>query len=159
MAVVRILLLKSMNVEYSKVILKHLLFLTLHTAGTSIDCEENIRPRSPSNGPYKCDIKTCKGKEFPRWAQYRRHQREHANDKPHRCDVCPASYNVEYNLKLHNATHNTDELKCPDCLKTFSRMASLKSHLMLHEKDESLICSECGDEYTLQVSLGEMQNE
>ncbi|XP_072013955.1 zinc finger protein 236-like [Amphiura filiformis] len=127
-------------------------FRTFGASGGSIDCEENIRPRSPNNGPYKCEIKTC-GKEFPKWAQYRRHQRDHANDKPNRCDKCPASYNVEYNLKLHKATHNTDELRCPDCMKTFSRLASLKSHLMLHEKDESLICSECGDEFTLQIDL------
>lgn len=119
-------------------------------AGGAIDCEDNVRPKSPGNGPYKCEIKTC-AKEFPKWAQYRRHQREHENDKPNRCDKCPASYNVEYNLTLHKATHNTDVLKCPDCLKTFSRLASLKSHLMLHEKDESLICSECGDEFNLQV--------
>ena len=42
---------------------------------------------------------------------------------------------------------------CPECGKKFSRVASLKAHIMLHERDESLICPECGDEFGVQVRL------
>ncbi|XP_061450206.1 zinc finger protein 236 isoform X3 [Rhineura floridana] len=75
------------------------------------------------------------------------------NDKPHRCNQCPMSFNVEFNLTLHKCTHNGEDPTCPVCNKKFSRVASLKAHIMLHEKEENLICSECGDEFTLQSQL------
>ncbi|XP_060630945.2 zinc finger protein 236 isoform X2 [Anolis sagrei] len=75
------------------------------------------------------------------------------NDKPHRCDQCPMSFNVEFNLTLHKCTHNGEDPTCPVCNKKFSRVASLKAHIMLHEKEENLICSECGDEFTLHSQL------
>lgn len=79
----------------------------------------------------------------------------HDDDKPFRCTHpdCNSSFNVEDNLKLHMATHvPTDgEPVCPECGKKFSRIASLKAHIMLHEKEENLMCTECGDEFSLQV--------
>jgi hypothetical protein len=33
------------------------------------------------------------------------------------------------------------------------RTASLKAHIMVHEKEETLMCTECGDEFGLQVFL------
>lgn len=60
---------------------------------------------------------------------------------------------MEENLKLHQATHvpPDGEPTCPECGKTFSRVASLKAHIMLHEKEETLMCTECGDEFSIQV--------
>jgi transcription elongation factor Elf1 len=55
------------------------------------------------------------------------------------------------NLILHKATHNVDDPRCPECNKKFSRIASLKAHVMLHEKEENLFCSECGDEFSTMV--------
>jgi transcription elongation factor Elf1 len=55
------------------------------------------------------------------------------------------------NLILHKATHNVDDPRCPECNKKFSRIASLKAHVMLHEREESLFCSECGDEFSTLV--------
>lgn len=56
--------------------------------------------------------------------------------QPHRCDQCPLSFNIEFNLTLHKSTHNGDDPMCPACNKKFSRVASLKAHIMLHEKEE-----------------------
>lgn len=56
--------------------------------------------------------------------------------QPHRCDQCPQTFNVEFNLTLHKSTHTTSDFTCPVCNKKFSRIASLKSHIMLHEKEE-----------------------
>uniref|UniRef100_A0A493SU39 Zinc finger protein 236 n=2 Tax=Anas platyrhynchos TaxID=8839 RepID=A0A493SU39_ANAPP len=110
-----------------------------------------------SNFPYqvpnfhKCEICLL---SFPKETQFQRHMRDHEqNDKPHRCDQCPMSFNVEFNLTLHKCTHNGEDPTCPVCNKKFSRVASLKAHIMLHEKEENLICSECGDEFTLQSQL------
>ncbi|XP_051721614.1 zinc finger protein 236-like isoform X1 [Ctenopharyngodon idella] len=99
----------------------------------------------------KCNI--C-SQNFPSESQLQRHLREHeVNDKPYRCDQCPVSFNVEYNLGLHKSTHTTSEPKCPVCHKKFSRVASLKAHVMIHEKEENFLCSECGDEFILQSQL------
>uniref|UniRef100_A0A3Q3VYE9 C2H2-type domain-containing protein n=1 Tax=Mola mola TaxID=94237 RepID=A0A3Q3VYE9_MOLML len=99
----------------------------------------------------KCSI--C-SQIFTTESQLQKHLRQHeVNDKPHRCDQCPQTFNVEFNLTLHKSTHTTSDFTCPVCNKKFSRIASLKSHVMLHEKEENLICSECGDEFVLQSQL------
>ena len=49
------------------------------------------------------------------------------------------------------ATHNGDALECPDCYKKFSRMASLKAHIIHHQKEELYSCEECGEEYATKV--------
>ncbi|XP_034241174.1 zinc finger protein 236-like [Thrips palmi] len=100
--------------------------------------------------PYKCD--TC-GYEAVLWGRLKRHKESHKNEKPHRCKECGASYNVEINLTLHMATHSQGELKCPECQRAFSRVASLRSHLMMHEREDNLFCTECGDEFALQYQL------
>ncbi|XP_045076477.1 zinc finger protein 236-like, partial [Coregonus clupeaformis] len=99
----------------------------------------------------KCTV--C-SQSFTTESQLQRHQRDHeANDKPHRCDQCSQTFNVEFNLTLHKSTHATSDPTCPVCHKKFSRVASLKSHIMLHEKEENLICTECGDEFILHSQL------
>nr|XP_057908770.1 zinc finger protein 236-like isoform X1 [Doryrhamphus excisus] len=91
---------------------------------------------------------------FTTESQLQKHLREHeVNDKPHRCDQCSQTFNVEFNLTLHKSTHTTSDFTCPVCKKKFSRIASLKSHTMLHEREENLICVECGDEFVLQSQL------
>ncbi len=78
--------------------------------------------------------------------------RMHEEDKPFHCNQCSLSFNLEHNLRLHEATHNTDSPECPECGKKFSRLAGLKAHILLHEKEETMICGECGDEFNTQVS-------
>nr|XP_033206407.1 zinc finger protein 91-like isoform X1 [Bombus vancouverensis nearcticus] len=97
-----------------------------------------------------CDI--CH-QEFGKQALYRKHMENHAEEKPHRCPKCSASFNVPTNFTLHMATHNTGEPKCPECGKKFARMASLKSHMLLHEKEENLFCTECEDAFSTKTQL------
>uniref|UniRef100_H0XRU0 Zinc finger protein 236 n=1 Tax=Otolemur garnettii TaxID=30611 RepID=H0XRU0_OTOGA len=112
---------------------------------------ENSNYAYPGPNFHKCEICLL---SFPKESQFQRHMRDHErNDKPHRCDQCPQTFNVEFNLTLHKCTHNGEDPTCPVCNKKFSRVASLKAHIMLHEKEENLICSECGDEFTLQSQL------
>ncbi|KAM3872736.1 zinc finger protein 236 [Diretmus argenteus] len=107
-----------------------------------------------SDGEFKEKKCTICSQVFTTESQLQRHCRDHeANDKPHRCDQCPQTFNVEFNLTLHKSTHTTCDPTCPVCHKKFSRVASLKSHIMLHEKEENLICTECGDEFILQSQL------
>ena len=104
-------------------------------------------------GPYRCE--TC-DKVFQKWNQLQRHIKTHDDDKPFRCTQCNDSFNVEDNLKLHMATHPQNDNRqptCPECGKTFTRTASLKAHIILHVKEENLMCTECGDEFSLQVNI------
>ncbi|XP_061116663.1 zinc finger protein 236-like isoform X1 [Conger conger] len=123
------------------------------------DESEGVQESNPDTSGYghadtrekKCTVCSL---SFTKESQLQRHIRDHEiNDKPHRCDECPLSFNVEFNLKLHKSTHAVVDPKCPKCHKKFSRVASLKSHIMLHEKEENLICSECGDEFVLHSQL------
>lgn len=101
------------------------------------------RPKKTENTQsLKCDI--C-GQEFTKQMLYRRHMENHAEEKPHRCPKCPASFNIPTNFTLHMATHNIGDPKCPECGRKYTRMASLKSHMLLHVKEENLFCTECED--------------
>ncbi|XP_070691522.1 zinc finger protein 236-like [Pempheris klunzingeri] len=114
----------------------------------------DTKAESFSDGELKDKKCTICSQIFTTESQLQKHLREHeVNDKPHRCDQCPQTFNVEFNLTLHRSTHTTSDFTCPVCNKRFSRIASLKSHIMLHEKEENLICVECGDEFVLQSQL------
>ncbi|KAM4632763.1 zinc finger protein 236 [Polymixia lowei] len=121
--------------------------------GTDANPSES-KAESYSDGEFKDKKCTMCSQIFTTESQLQRHLRDHeANDKPHRCDQCPQTFNVEFNLTLHKSTHTTSDPTCPVCHKKFSRVASLKAHIMLHEKEENLICTECGDEFILQSQL------
>ncbi|XP_074539867.1 zinc finger protein 236 isoform X1 [Halichoeres trimaculatus] len=120
---------------------------------TDVDPSDS-KGESFSDGELKDKKCTICSQIFTTESQLQKHQREHeVNDKPHRCDQCSQTFNVEFNLTLHKSTHRTSDFTCPVCNKRFSRIASLKSHIMLHEKEENLICTECGDEFVLQSQL------
>ncbi|XP_037640983.1 zinc finger protein 236-like [Sebastes umbrosus] len=121
--------------------------------GTDAD-PSDTKADSFSDGELKDKKCTICSQVFTTESQLQKHLREHEiNDKPHRCDHCPQTFNVDFNLTLHKSTHTTSDFTCPVCNKRFSRIASLKSHIMLHEKEENLICAECGDEFILQSQL------
>ncbi|KAM9310495.1 zinc finger protein 236 isoform 2-T2 [Pholidichthys leucotaenia] len=118
------------------------------------DVDPSEKADSFSDGELKDKKCTICSQVFTTESQLQKHLHEHGiNDKPHRCDQCPQTFNVEFNLTLHKSTHTTSDFTCPVCNKKFSRIASLKSHIMLHVKEENLICSECGDEFVLQSQL------
>ncbi|XP_047455577.1 zinc finger protein 236-like isoform X2 [Mugil cephalus] len=120
---------------------------------TDADANEN-KAEGFSDGELKDKKCSICSHVFTTESQLQKHLREHeVNDKPHRCDRCSQTFNVEFNLTLHKSTHTTSDFTCPVCNKKFSRIASLKSHVMLHEKEENLICAECGDEFVLQSQL------
>nr|CAH0102953.1 unnamed protein product [Daphnia galeata] len=83
---------------------------------------------------------------FKKNADYKIHQLQHLDKKPHQCKLpsCNLSLNVDKNLKLHMALHkhNTSS-QCPECDKKFSRLASLKAHISLHIEENTLTCQQC----------------
>ncbi|XP_016842062.1 zinc finger protein 236 isoform X1 [Nasonia vitripennis] len=99
---------------------------------------------------FKCDI--C-GLGFRKQYLMQKHMQEHAQEKPHHCPKCPASFNVPTNFTLHMATHNVGEPKCPQCGRRFARMASLKAHMVVHEVDENHYCTECESVFETKAQL------
>uniref|UniRef100_A0A8C5MDV9 C2H2-type domain-containing protein n=1 Tax=Leptobrachium leishanense TaxID=445787 RepID=A0A8C5MDV9_9ANUR len=100
---------------------------------------------------HKCDLCLI---TFLKESLYRIHLHKHEKtDKPYHCDQCSMSFNIEYNLTLHKLTHGLNDASCPVCNKNFNRVASLKAHIMSHMKEETLVCTECGDEFILQSQL------
>ncbi|GIY64513.1 zinc finger protein 236 [Caerostris extrusa] len=128
--------------------------------GREKDCTslENDEILPPDRGnQHKCD--TCQ-MEFQDNKQLYRHLiKVHGEDKPHQCSQCDLSFNKKSNLLLHEATHCTSDPTCPECHKRFSRLASLKAHLMHHEVEEDLVCSECGEEFSTQFKLDKHMQE
>lgn len=43
---------------------------------------------------------------------------------------------------------------CPECEKTFRRIASFKAHLAVHEEDETVTCEICQEEFISLVGGG-----
>lgn len=110
-------------------------------------------------GPFTCPI--CQEK-FSMISIYKKHMKAHENEKMYKCEKCSESFDLEENFKIHKAFHweNTNDkgYKCPVCDRKFTRGASFRSHLQIHMKDETMICTECGDEFTKRSQLIEHMN-
>lgn len=50
------------------------------------------------------------------------------------------------------ALHN-NLTQCPECGKKFSRMASLKAHILLHIEEDTLTCKQCDNEFETMRAL------
>ncbi|KAG6866228.1 hypothetical protein C0991_007253 [Blastosporella zonata] len=76
---------------------------------------------------YPCLIAGCK-KTFSRLYSLRAHQRVHAIHRPYRCNLCPASFARNHDLKRHIKLHDRKAWKCGGCDKVFSRRDAIKRH-------------------------------
>ncbi|KAK7069014.1 hypothetical protein SK128_017863 [Halocaridina rubra] len=117
--------------------------------------EKHEVERPVSKGPFTCDL--C-GLTIEKWGQYKKHMKKHEEDKPYHCCECDESFNIQKNLRLHEALHATDNLICPECDASFRRFASFKYHLTLHEEDESVSCEICHEEF-ISISQLELHSE
>ncbi|KAF7233073.1 hypothetical protein EG68_11972 [Paragonimus skrjabini miyazakii] len=105
----------------------------------------NKRPSTSSknkHSPRKCLI--C-GKEFVGKKAYDVHWKNHEEDRPYKCSECAATFNYPINLTVHLAINHTCKppYTCPVCTTTCSRRSAFKSHLLLHQLDDVLICPVC----------------
>ncbi|KAG6911168.1 hypothetical protein DXG01_003908 [Tephrocybe rancida] len=76
---------------------------------------------------YPCLMAGCK-KTFSRLYTLRAHQRVHAVHRPYRCNICPASFARNHDLKRHLKLHDRKAWKCGGCDKVFSRRDAIKRH-------------------------------
>ncbi|GJQ71737.1 hypothetical protein Trydic_g11430 [Trypoxylus dichotomus] len=123
----------------------------IELSGTATTCIINQESISNTNhlstknkDNLKCD--TC-NKEFDKVGAYKKHLLIHRNVKRFKCEHCFESYNIEDNYKLHMALHQQGKPSCPLCKRQFQRLASLKSHLLMHQVEETFVCKECLAEF------------
>ncbi|KAF8740197.1 hypothetical protein AX14_008378 [Amanita brunnescens Koide BX004] len=76
---------------------------------------------------YPCLVADCR-KTFSRLFSLRGHQRLHTVRRPFRCNVCPASFVRNHDLKRHVRLHDNKAWKCGGCSKVFSRRDAIKRH-------------------------------
>ena len=108
-----------------------------------------------SDNFFKCNYCSL---QLNRLQEMRRHIRQHIEDKPYKCSECEHTFNVEINLRLHMCGQHfkvNTGLKptCCECDKGFTRLASLKSHLTVHQMEELLSCSYCSQQFSTPFHL------
>ena len=114
-----------------------------------------------STGPNEtCSVcrKTFKNKQY-----LRSHMNNTHNDdkKKHKCDHCGIAYRYPSLLKDHLNTHtNERKFACPVCPMAYKSRSALARHKIVKhsEKKSHLICSECGDTFTLKHVLERHKN-
>ena len=92
----------------------------------------------------------------------RRHLKtHHVDEKRLKCGECEATFNLSKNLKLHRAaahypkqsSSSSSGMICPECGRKFSRAASFRAHLSVHEEEDDLSCPHCDDTFPNQVRV------
>ncbi|KAJ3494283.1 hypothetical protein NLJ89_g10842 [Agrocybe chaxingu] len=76
---------------------------------------------------YPCLVAGCH-KTFSRLYGLRAHQRSHSSHRPYRCNICPASFARNHDLKRHIKLHDNKAWRCEGCQKIFSRRDAIKRH-------------------------------
>jgi len=89
-----------------------------------------------------CPKKRCL-KVFSNESDLKEHLENH--DYLYLCTQCTKRFKKESLLKLHSATHSSDELKftCSfkDCNKSFANQQRLKRHEFIHENKRQFVCN------------------
>jgi len=89
--------------------------------------------------PYKCN--ECND-SFALLGVYRHHLSEtHANTKDLRCNECYKVYPTSGDLAQH--VKDEHRLECEVCMRTFSRISHLQSHIEVHKGDSLFNCRLC----------------
>ncbi|XP_055524931.1 zinc finger protein 436-like [Wyeomyia smithii] len=122
----------------------------IHRVDPSLSETESSRLELTDNTPsYSCDI--C-GKQFKHETSLRLHQYLHQSTLSLQCEVCKQAFHSTYAFKRHSKTHEK-QLSCDVCDKTFTRVATLNRHKVLHGGEWKHKCELCGKAYPRKESI------
>ena len=99
---------------------------------------------------YECQL--C-SKMFKHKSSLLKHERNHAENKIFRCDVCAQEFPELEELAFHRAHCENDFYKCQICDKEFATKFSLKCHIETHTNEKSYVCDICGTRFKHARSL------
>ncbi|XP_005104225.2 uncharacterized protein LOC101860911 [Aplysia californica] len=127
---------------------------------------------SDRHRPHQCS--QCQA-TFTQLSSLKAHLSSHSGERLHKCTECDASYMRKENLKLHmkqsHKSHpdgsptldptsqgqekgdGSNQFSCSSCEKKFSSIASLKSHVKVHNKRESFQCDKCEASFTFALAF------
>ena len=117
------------------------------------------------------------GMEFGRSSDLQRHLLIHSKTKPYTCSVCDRGFTWFGNFQKHILTHGENKtaihpvlqmskmkeedlvikdgksFKCRLCLKLFTRMSGLRTHIRMHTGQRPFKCAECSFAFTTSRAL------
>ena len=120
---------------------------------------ELINGKTSSNGErlngelepgYECEL--C-GKVFKRKSVLLKHEKNHAENKVFRCDVCGQEFSELEELAFHRTNCEENYYKCQICGKLFGTKFILKCHMETHTNEKSYMCEVCGTRFKHARSL------
>ncbi|XP_043237196.1 histone-lysine N-methyltransferase PRDM9-like isoform X2 [Amphibalanus amphitrite] len=89
-----------------------------------------------------------------RFTNMKHHQRTHAGERPHRCDICTARFTQRSHLTAHMLTHTgVQPYGCSICMAGFTRRSTLNTHMRTHTGERPHGCSICTARFTTRSKL------
>lgn len=75
--------------------------------------------------------------------------------KPHKCDICGATFRHNYTLNIHKVIHSDEKpYVCDICNQAFRHSYTLKTHKNnIHIKEKSYVCDICDRAFSLANTL------
>ena len=85
----------------------------------------------------------------------RNHLMKHLDERPHKCNDCDKAFRSRPQLAEHQAaTHrDSDEENCDKCERKCVSKGKLSKHKQLHHSDQSHICPECEKTFSSRAGL------
>ncbi|XP_042306288.1 zinc finger protein 287-like isoform X2 [Sceloporus undulatus] len=116
------------------------------------------------------------GKKFCQEPEPRKLQETHTAERPFKCSDCGASFTWSSSYNRHRKIHSGNTTakapfscistlkekkkhSCSKCGKAFPSLWKLTSHQQLHIGEKPYECTDCGERFTLSLSLDEHQKK
>lgn len=98
--------------------------------------------------------------QFHFFSSYKMHLLNHAEERPYACPLCPQTFAYEEALHVHQCNFHqpSRKLQCDVCARSFSNLANLVKHSLLHNGAISHQCLQCNLSFANNKSLQEHLN-